>query len=251
MSAVLTERRGNVLLVTLNRPDQRNAMNTEVMMGLGEAFSNAEKDIDIRCIVLTGAGDKAFCAGMDLKAFAAGKIGVPEGKVGTEVFTRRIYPKPIIAAVNATAVAGGFELMMACDMVVASEEAMFGIAEVKRGLVAAGGGTRLPARIPIAIALEMGLTGDMFGAKRAYELGLVNKVVPKGKVVEEAMALAARVAANGPLALAVTKTLMLEELGPPRWDHIKASVAHVFASADAKEGATAFAERRTPNWKGI
>jgi enoyl-CoA hydratase len=245
-------RHGHVLLVTINRPEQRNALDGETITGLGAAFASAEVDSSVRAIVLTGAGDKAFCAGMDLKAFAAGKINVTHdpNKPGTEIFTRRIYPKPVIAAVNATAVAGGFELMMACDLIVASEHAMFGLAEVKRGLVATGGGTRLPKRIPIAIALEIGLTGDLFSAQRAYELGLINRVVPREQVVAEALALATRVANNGPLALAVTKRLMIEEIGEGAWAHIRETAAPVFASADAKEGAAAFAERRAPNWQG-
>lgn len=243
-------REGPILVVMINRPEQRNAYDGETLMGLGEAFSNAELDRAVRCIVLTGAGDKAFCAGMDLKAFAAGKMVLDKGRPGHEVFTRRIYPKPVIAAVNGTAVAGGFELMMACDLIVAADHAKFGIAEVKRGLVAAGGGTRLPRRIPIAIALEMGLTGDMIDAQRAYELGLVNRVVPGGRVMEEALALAGRIAANGPLALAATKQLMREEIGVADWDRIREVSAPVFASEDAREGAKAFAEKRAPQWKG-
>ena len=250
MNVVLTERIGNVMLITMNRPEQRNALNAELMMGLGEAFTEAERDDAVRCVVFTGAGDRAFCAGMDLKAFAAGGLNLDTKRPGLHTFNRRVFPKPVVAAVNGTAVAGGFELMMACDMAVAADHAMFGLAEVKRGLVAAGGGTRLPRRIPLAIALEMALTGDTVSAARAYELGLVNKVVPAAKLREEALALAARVAANGPLALKATKQLMMEEIGATDWAHINASVAHVFASEDAKEGATAFAERRTPVWKG-
>jgi enoyl-CoA hydratase len=247
--SVQQRRQGNVLVVTINRPEQRNAFDAATIMGLGEAFSDAEGDDGVRCIVLTGAGDRAFCAGMDLKAFAAGKMALDPGRPGLEIFTRRIYPKPVIAAVNGAAVAGGFELMMACDLVVAADHAMLGIAEVKRGLIAAGGGTRLPRRIPIAIALEMGLTGDLIDARRAFELGLVNRVVPRERVLDEALALASRVAANGPLALTVTKQLMREEIGVGDWEHIRDVVAPVFASEDAREGASAFAEKRAPRWK--
>jgi enoyl-CoA hydratase len=244
------KRHGRVLSVTINRPEQRNALDGDTIAGIGDAFTNAKSDDEIRCIVLTGAGDRAFCAGMDLKAFAAGKMAVGAGRANLEIFTRQFYPKPVIAAINGTAVAGGFELMLACDMVVAADHAMFGIAEVKRGLVASGGGTRLPRRIPIAVALEMGLTGDMIDARRAYELGLVNKIVPKETVLMEALALADRVAANGPLAVSVTKQLMREEIGAGEWDHIRAIAAPVFASEDAKEGATAYAEKRPARWKG-
>lgn len=240
---------GNVLIVTINRPEQRNALDPDTITGIGQTFADAESSDTVRCILLTGAGDRAFCAGMDLKAFANGAMEKREGP-GLDVLTRRIYPKPVIAAVNGTAVAGGFELMMACDIVVAADHAMFGIAETKRGLIASGGGTRLPRRIPIAIALEMGLTGDLIDARRAYELGLVNRVVPKEIVMKEAMAMAARVAANGPLALSVTKRLMREEIGAGDWNHIREVSAPVFASEDAREGARAFAEKRVPAWKG-
>ncbi len=248
--SVLQERHGAVLVVTINRPDQRNALDADTIAGIGEAFSAAETDDAVRVLVLTGAGEKAFCAGMDLKAFAAGKARRDPTRPSTDVFTRRIYPKPIIAAANGTAVAGGFELMMACDLVVASDHAMFGIAEVKRGLVAAGGGTRLPRRIPLAVALEMGLTGDLIDARRAFELGLINRVVAKERVMEEALALAGRIAQNGPLALAATKQLMREEVGLGDWDHIWKVVTPVFESEDAREGASAFAEKRAAQWKG-
>lgn len=248
--SVERETKDNVLVIRINRPEQRNALDPETIMGLGEAFTDAQDDDSISCIVLTGAGDRAFCAGLDLKAFASGNNALDPKRPNLEIFTRRIYPKPVIAAVNGTAVAGGFELMLHCDIVVAADHAMFGIAEVKRGLVAAGGGTRLPSRIPIAIALEMGLTGDLIDARRAYELGLVNRVVPQAQVMDEALALAARVAANGPLALKVTKQLMREETGIVDWERIRSAVAPVFASEDAREGASAFAEKRAARWKG-
>lgn len=247
---VLQRRQGAILVVEINRPEQRNALDADTIAAIGEAFQASEFDDTVRCLVLTGAGDKAFCAGMDLKAFAQGKMRRDPSRASTDIFTRRIYPKPIIAAVNGAAVAGGFELMMACDLVVAAEHAMFGIAEVKRGLVAAGGGTRLPRRMPVAIALEMGLTGDLIDARRAIELGLVNRVVPKERVMDTALDLAGRVAENGPLALAATKRLMWEEIGVGEWEHIREIVAPVFESEDAREGATAFAEKRPAQWKG-
>lgn len=244
------ERHGSVLLLTINRPAQRNALTPATMAALGAALVAAEADDAIRCIVLTGAGDKAFCAGMDLKAFADGQIHIEDGKTGLEVFTQRIYPKPMIAAVNGACIGGGFELTLFCDLIVAAEHAVFGLPEVKWGLVAAGGGTRLPRRIPLPIALEMGLTGEFIDARRAHGLGLINRLVPAAQVREEALALAQRIAANAPLALAVTKRLMVEETGEGPWAHIMATCEPVFTSADAQEGTRAFAEKRAPAWKG-
>jgi enoyl-CoA hydratase len=175
---------------------------------------------------------------------------IDESRPGLEVFTGRVYPKPIIAAVNGTAVAGGFELVLACDLAVVADHAKFGLPEVKRGLVAAGGGTNLPRRIPLALALELALTGETFDAARALELGLVNRVVPGDRVLDEALALAGLIARNGPLALRVTKELMLAQAQGAGRDEIGAATAGVFASADAKEGATAFAEKREPRWTG-
>lgn len=247
---VVVDRHDAVTVVTINRPEARNALDAETMAGIGEALVEAERDDEVRAVVLTGAGERAFCAGMDLRAFAAGGKIIDESRPGLEVFTERVYPKPIIAAVNGTAVAGGFELVLACDLAVAADHAKFGLPEVKRGLVAAGGGTNLPARIPLALALELGLTGDTFDARRAQELGLVNRVVPGDRVLPEALALAGAIARNGPLALRTTKELMLAQARGASRVEIAAATAHVFASADAKEGATAFAEKREPRWTG-
>ncbi|MFE4963765.1 crotonase/enoyl-CoA hydratase family protein [Streptomyces sp. NPDC056660] len=247
---VLVDRHGAVTVVTINRPEARNALDAETMAGIGEALVAAEHDSEIRAVVLTGAGDRAFCAGMDLRAFAAGGKMIDESRPGLEVFTERVYPKPLIAAINGTAVAGGFELALACDLAVAAQHARFGLPEVKRGLVAAGGGTNLPRRIPLALALELALTGDTFDARRAQELGLVNRVVPGEQVLAEAIALATVIAKNGPLAVRVTKELMLEQARGASRDDIAAAVGPVFTSADAKEGATAFAEKREPRWTG-
>ncbi|MFJ8816447.1 crotonase/enoyl-CoA hydratase family protein [Amycolatopsis thermoflava] len=248
--SVLVERHDAVTVVTINRPEARNALDAETMAGIGEALVAAEQDDDVRAVVLTGAGDRAFCAGMDLRAFAAGGAVVDESRPGLEVFTERVYPKPVIAAVNGTAVAGGFELVLACDLAVVADHAKFGLPEVKRGLVAAGGGTNLPRRIPLALALELALTGETFDAARAAELGLVNRVVPGDQVLGEALALAATIARNGPLALRVTKELMLAQAQGAGRAEIAAATAPVFASADAKEGAIAFAEKREPRWTG-
>ncbi|HVV08027.1 crotonase/enoyl-CoA hydratase family protein [Amycolatopsis sp.] len=247
---VLVDRRDAVTVVTINRPEARNALDAETMAGIGEALVAAEQDPGVGAVVLTGAGDRAFCAGMDLRAFAAGGAVIDESRPGLEVFTQRVYPKPLIAAVNGTAVAGGFELVLACDLVVAAEHAKFGLPEVKRGLVAAGGGTNLPRRLPLALALEIALTGETFDAARALELGLINRVAPGARVLDEALALANTIARNGPLALRVTKELMVAQARGAAQEEVAAAAAPVFASADAKEGATAFAEKREPRWTG-
>jgi enoyl-CoA hydratase len=247
---VLVEQRDAVTVVTINRPEARNALDAETMAGIGEALTAAEHDSAVGAVVLTGAGDRAFCAGMDLRAFAAGGAMIDKSRPGLDVFTERVYPKPIVAAVNGTAVAGGFELVLACDLAVVATHARFGLPEVKRGLVAAGGGTNLPRRIPLALALELGLTGETIEAEQALRLGLVNRVVPGDQVLAEALALAGTIARNGPLAVKVTKELMVAQAGGAGRDEIAAAAAPVFASADAKEGAIAFAEKREPRWTG-
>ena len=247
---VLVEQRDAVTVVMINRPEARNALDAETMAGIGEVLVAAEHDGDVGAVVLTGAGDRAFCAGMDLRAFAAGGAMVDKSRPGLEVLTERVYPKPVIAAVNGTAVAGGFELMLACDLAVVAEHARFGLPEVKRGLVAAGGGTNLPRRVPLALALELALTGETVDAEHVLRLGLVNRVVPGDQVLPEALSLAGAIARNGPLAVQVTKRLMVAEAQGAGRDEISAAAAPVFASADAKEGATAFAEKREPRWTG-
>jgi enoyl-CoA hydratase len=252
---VLRERRGHVEIVTINRPDQRNAINGAVSQGMSELMDDLEHDDDCWVVIITGAGDKAFSAGMDLKAFATGEGGgIINGKGGFAGLTTRIFPKPIIAAVNGSALAGGFEIMLSCDLVVAVEHAVFGIPEAKRGLIAGGGGLiRMPKRLPMAIALEMGMTGDPIDAKRAEALGLVNKVVPADKLMEEALALAERISANAPLAVRYSKSVMKEAAEVPEsegWKINSDAVAVVFTSADAMEGPVAFAEKRPPNWQG-
>ncbi|MFD4876173.1 enoyl-CoA hydratase-related protein [Streptomyces sp. NPDC058420] len=237
---VLTERIGAVLVATLNRPEARNALNPELIDGLSVALREADTDPSVRAIVLTGAGT-VFCAGMDLKAFAKGG-GSFDGLVW---FFREGIATPVIAALNGSALAGGFELALACDLVVAAEDAKLGIAEVKRGLFAAGGGTTLADRVPLAVALEMGLTGDLVTASEAKQFGLVNRAVPAGEVREAALTLAGRIAENGPLGVTMTKKLMRER----RWAEPD-EVTSVFKSADAVEGARAFAERRSPVWSG-
>ncbi|SDH54264.1 enoyl-CoA hydratase-related protein [Pseudonocardia oroxyli] len=258
MAELEVERRGSVQILRINRPEARNALNTDVVVGLGTEIEKADDDREIRSIVLTATGDRAFCAGMDLRGFAEGRNGArsPEDERGLAAyqrFVRKGVGTPVIGAANATAVAGGFELLLACDMVVASSTARFGLPEVKRSLFAAGGGVFLGGRIPLAIALELTLTGDYVEAERAYQLGLINRVVGPERVLEEAILLAEVVAANGPLGVRATKQLVRAAAGAPAddvWRMQDAIQPSVFASVDAKEGASAFVEKRAPVWQG-
>ena len=245
--SVLTEIRDGVMILTLNRPEAGNSLNPEVGAGIVAAIDEANSNPEVRTLIITGAGEKIFCAGMDLKAFAAGENMALVAE-GLSKLTKCV--KPVIAAVNGMALAGGFEVMMKCELVVAADHAKFGIPEVKRGLVAAGGGTRLARRIPLQIALELGLTGEPIPAARALELGLINRVVPAADVMSTALALAALITANGPLAVQATKRLMWDEIGEDPLEHIGRTVGPVFASEDAREGATAFGQKRAPEWKG-
>jgi enoyl-CoA hydratase/carnithine racemase len=252
---VLRERRGNVEILTINRPEARNAINGGVSKAMSSIMDELTNDADCWVVVITGSGDKAFSAGMDLKAFASGEggdiIGASGGFAG---LTMRDFPKPIIAAVNGSALAGGFEIMLSCDLVVAAEHATFGIPEAKRGLIAGAGGLiRMPKRLPMAIALELAMTGDPIDADRAQALGLVNKVVPAADLLTEALALADRIAANAPLAVRYSKSVMKRAAEVPEsegWGINQEAVGIVFSSADAMEGPVAFAEKRPPNWQG-
>jgi enoyl-CoA hydratase len=249
---LLRERRGHVELLTLNRPDQRNAMNRATAIALSDALDELEGDDDAWVVVITGAGDKAFCAGMDLKAFAQGEF--PATEKGFGGLTQRDFPKPLIAAVNGSALAGGFELMLSCDMVVAANHAKFGIPEASRGLIAGAGGLiRLPKRIPLAIAFEMALTAEPIDAERAKSLGLVNEVVSGPDVLDASMALAGRIAKNAPLAVRASKSVMRQAVEVPEaqgWTINNDAFGSIGRSADAMEGAIAFAEKREPNWQG-
>ena len=252
---LVKESRGGVLVLRLNRPEARNALNSELISEIGTSLLAAENDPDVRCVVLTGTGDRAFCAGMDLRGFAEGASSTPEQQEGMKHFmrfTRGEVTIPVVGAANATAVAGGFELLLGCDVVVASEDAKFGIPEVKRGLFAAGGGVFVSTRIPLAIALELTLTGDPIDATRAAALGLVNEVVPASEVLEAAVAMAERIARNGPLAIQATKELvrLAATDTAAAWEKHGEWQVKVFASDDAKEGATAFIEKRDPVWTG-
>jgi len=249
---VLTERRGRVLTITINRPDQRNAVNAAVAEGIAAATDELDGDPELSVGVLTGAG-KGFCAGMDLKAFVAGERPHVPGR-GFGGIAERPPGKPMIAAIEGFAVAGGLELALACDLIVASRGARLGIPEVKRSLVAAGGALlRLPRALPRNVALEMALTGDPLDAERAHALGLVNRLTEPGEALGTAQALADGIAANGPLALAATKRVVAESADWPDtefFERQRALIDPVFNSEDAREGATAFTERRDPVWKG-
>lgn len=252
---LVRERRGAILIVRLNRPDARNALTPGLMSGIGAAMVDAESDGAIRAVVLIGTGDRAFCAGMDLRAFASGaKMGLAddEGMRGFHRLSRGEITVPVIGAANGSAIGGGFELLLGCDLIVASSGAQFGFPEVKRGLFPAGGGTFIGTRLPLVIALEMTLTGDSIPATRAYELGLVNAVVAPDEVLSAALSYAERIASNGPLGVAAAKELVRlsvtdAERAAERLTECQRSV---FSSDDAKEGAMAFVEKRAPVWQG-
>jgi enoyl-CoA hydratase len=248
------ERRDGVGIIRLNRPEAKNAVNDVLSAAVEAALDEYETDDEIRAVIVTGTGD-VFSAGADLKMVAKGegfKIATKRGGFGG--ITTRAYSKPLIAAVNGPALAGGFEIVLACDLVVAADDARFGLPEVKRGLFAAAGGPyRLVRRIPLATATEIVLTGDPIDARRAHDLGLVNRLVPKDKVMDEALALAATIAANGPVAVRKSLRLLHEtgDLTEEQARQLSNEVAlEVFGSQDAIEGATAFAEKRPPNWTG-
>ncbi len=249
---VLRERRGHVEILTINRPEARNAINRATAIALSEALDDCASDDDVWAVVLTGSGDKAFSAGMDLKAFAQGEFPATEHGFGG--ITNRVFAKPLIAAANGAALAGGFEMLISCDLVVAADHARFGIPEAQRGLVAGAGGLiRLAKLIPRAVAYEMALTADPIDAERAYELGLVNRVVPTEQVLDAAVALAERICQNAPLAVRTSKDVMyrsLEMSEEEAWAMNNEAFGMIGRSADALEGAIAFAEKRTPQWTG-
>lgn len=257
---VLVEQRGHILVVTINRPEARNAINRDVHVGVGTALAEADRDPEIRAVILTGAGDQSFSAGADLKALMRGESLAPDDPAmkawGFAGYVSHYISKPTIAAVNGAALGGGTELALASDLVVAADSASFGLPEVKRGLIAgAGGAFRLAAQLPQKIALEMVLTGEPIPARRALELGLINEVVPQASVLDAALELAGRVAANAPLSVQASKRLargivdgrMAAE--EAQWAQTRGEVRAVLASEDAREGPRAFAEKRAPVWK--
>ena len=261
------EQHGLVQVLTLNRPEAANSLDPALLGDLATAFGEIADDDATQAVVLTGAGERIFCAGMDLRAFSQSRSepgddpstverrSSEESKGsaggGTQLF-RDLSPKPVIAAVNGAAVGGGFELVLACDLVMAAEHARFGLPEVKRGLLAGGGGTLLGTRLPLPLALEVALTGELVEASRAASWGLVNRVVPAADLLEASVALATTIAANGPLALRVTKRLVRRAVldDPQRGWGTPEEIAEVFGSEDAKEGALAYLEKRPPSWLG-
>ena len=251
-SEVLVEHIDGMVIVTINRPEVRNAVNRAVSYGVCEAIDEMDRNPDLRIGILTGAGGN-FCAGMDLKAFLRGESTRVEGR-GILGIARTPPKKPLIAAVEGYALAGGFESVLACDLVVAARNASFGLPEVKRGLAAAAGGLmRLPRLIPQRIAMEVALTGDMISAERLHQYGLINALVEPGQALEEAKKLARRIMANAPLAVAASKRVVTEQRDWPTaemFDRQELITGHLLNSEDAREGATAFAERRSPAWKG-
>jgi enoyl-CoA hydratase len=249
---VLTQVVDGVLVVTINRPEARNAVDTVTAEAIGAAMDRLDEDATLVAGVITGAGG-TFCAGMDLKAFLAGEKPSTPGR-GFAGIVERPPVKPLIAAVEGYALAGGFEIVLACDMIVAAEDAKFGLPEVKRGLVAAGGGLmRLPERVPYHLAMEWSLTGELVPASRAFEVALVNRLTPTGGALEAALELGRAIAVNGPLAVRATKRVIVEAAEWSRaemFDRQREVTLPVRESEDAREGATAFKEKRAPRWQG-
>jgi enoyl-CoA hydratase len=243
---------GDVLVVTIDRPEARNAVNLAVAEGIAAAMDRLDGDEALRAGILTGAGG-TFCAGMDLKAFVAGERPYV-GDRGFAGIAQRPPRKPLIAAVEGWALAGGFEVALACDLIVAARDARFGIPEVKRGLVAAAGALlRLPRRIPYHLAMELALTGEPIGAERAHAIGIASRLTEPGGALDGAHELAALISRNGPLAIDASKRIVAAaaDWGEAEgWERQGEITGPVFASEDAREGATAFAEKRDPVWRG-
>ncbi|MCB0923805.1 MAG: crotonase/enoyl-CoA hydratase family protein [Mycobacterium sp.] len=254
----LTERRGNTLIITINRPEARNAVNQAVSIGIGDALAQAQNDPEIRAVVVTGAGEKSFCAGADLKAISRGEnIFHPDHpEWGFAGFVQHFIDKPVIAAVNGTALGGGTELALASDLVVAQASAQFGLPEVKRGLIAAAGGIfRIVEQLPRKIGMRLLVTGEPITAEEAARWGLINEVVPDGTVLDAALALADAITVNAPLAVQASKRVaagaddgvVTSEMDA--WKRSNRAMRAVFSSQDAMEGPLAFAQKRAPVWK--
>jgi crotonobetainyl-CoA hydratase len=266
MAAVVTEpdtavvqvrRHRHTMVITINRPAARNSVNAEVSRRIGEAMDEADHDPEVQVVVITGAGDRAFCAGADLKALARGEAVIPEGsRWGFAGYVQHHISKPTIAAVNGVALGGGTEIVLASDLVVAAETAEFGLPEVKRGIIAgAGGPFRLTAQLPPKIAMELLLTGATLDAPTARQLGLVNRLCPAQQVLAEAFTLAESITANAPLAVQASKRVALGMRGDTvpaeqaAWELSQSELQDVKATVDAREGSRAFTERRAPRWQ--
>jgi enoyl-CoA hydratase len=249
---VLVERQGAILIITINRPQVRNAIDKATADGIATALAELDKSPDLRVGIITGAGGN-FCTGMDLKAFLAGERPAAAGR-GFAGIVERPPDKPLIAAVEGYALAGGFEIALSCDLVVSAQDARFGLPEVKRGLLAGGGGLlRLPERVPYHLAMQWALTGDAVPATEVAAVHLVTELTPPGGALAAAVDFASRIAANGPLAVRATKRIIVESRdwpGPERFARQKMIYEPVRSSEDAREGALAFRERRAPVWRG-
>lgn len=256
---VTTELRGHTLLVMIDRPEARNAIDQDTWDALGDAWQRAETDTDVRAVVITGAGERCFSAGADLRAIAEGgyrttpdPVRDPWGFAGVASHEISV---PVIAAVNGLALGGGWEIVLSCDLVVAAEHAEFGLPEVQRGLIAGGGGAfRIAQQLPRPLAMEILLTGERISAARARELGLVNQVVDGQHLLTEALTLADRIGRNAPMAVQATKRIARSvthgtaTADAGHWMRSGAEVTRVMRSEDAREGALAFLEKRTPVW---
>ena len=249
---VLVSREDGIMIVTINRPEAKNAVNKAVSETIAAAMEELDDSSELQAAIITGANN-TFCSGMDLKGFLKGESPMVPGR-GFAGLTERGPQKPLIAAVEGFAFAGGLELLMACDLIVAAEDAEFGIPEVKRGLAAGAGGLiKLPRQMPHRLAMELALTGDSFNAKRAYETGVINRVVKKGEALTAAKELAKVIAANGPLAVKASKQIVNDSQdwsAEEMWVKQAELIAPVFMSEDSREGPRAFAEKRAPVWKG-
>ncbi|WP_123025419.1 crotonase/enoyl-CoA hydratase family protein [Mycolicibacterium stellerae] len=255
--AALTERRGNVMVITLNRPEARNAVNSALSVAVGDALQEAQDDPDVRAVVITGAGE-SFCAGADLKAISRREnlFHPDHSEWGFAGYVHHYIDKPTVAAVNGTALGGGSELALASDLVVAEERAKFGLPEVKRGLIAAAGGVfRIVDHLPRKVAMELILTGEPMSSADALKWGLINQVVPDGTAVDAALALAERITVNAPLAVWASKRVAMgvdDDVitgDEPGWGRTMREIGTLIRSEDAREGPLAFAEKRQPVWK--
>lgn len=257
---VLFEKVKRTAIITLNRPEVMNAVNSQLCQEAGAALEEFAQDPELWVAIITGAGERAFCAGADLKKVASGQYKITEEmtKWGFAGLVKHFVPKPVIAAVNGFALGGGTEIALACDLIVASEKATFGLPEVKRGIIAAAGGLlRLPRQIPLKIAMQLVLTGDQLSAVDAYRWGLVNQVVPHGEVMAAGLVLAEKICENAPVAVSASKQVIYQGLDAAldfpgeAWAINKKFAAQVMATEDASEGTRAFAEKRRPIWKGL